>query len=124
MSVRKRSELEAIQHLQWLLKQKDVDFGTMDYGTTEKYVRLDDNNKPTAFNHHHAGLIIESLAFEPESDAKTRLVSGLELLDNCIERARLNGLSEVYFMSSDERTDEAACKHRGFDVVKMLRKRI
>jgi hypothetical protein len=123
MSVRKRSELEAIQHLQWLIGKKDVDWRTLDYETTEKFISLVDN-EPKAIMHHHLGLVLESVAFNPDSTPKERLESVVELVDNSVSRATSVGAREIFYISSDERTDESAVRQLGFEKVVCYRKRL
>lgn len=123
MTVRKRSELETIQHLQWLLKQKDVDWDTLNYPTAAKWVALD-GERVLAFNHTHLGLVVESVAFNPDSTPKQRLESCIDLVNTYSEMAKSDGMREIYYISSDARTDEAAMKHLGFQPVKCYRKRL
>lgn len=123
MKVDKASYLDSIEHLSWLLQQKEVDYRTLDYPTVEKYKAMD-GERNVAFNHVHNGLIFESVAFNPESAAKERLEACLDLVNNICERARSLGIREAYYMSSDERTDESAMKHLGFEKVVCYRKRI
>lgn len=123
MTVRKRSELETIQHLQWLLGKKGVDFTTLDYETAEKFVSLV-GDAPKAILHHHLGLILESVAFSPDSTAKERLEAVVELVDNSCSRAKSVGAREIFYISSDERTDESAVRQLGFERVICYRKRV
>jgi hypothetical protein len=123
VKVDKASYLDSIQHLQWLIDQKEVDWRTLDYPTVMR-LKASDGDTVVAFNHAHSGVIIESMAFNPESTPRERLDATLELVNNICERARELGYREAYYISSDPRTDEGAAKHLGFEPVKCFRKRI
>lgn len=124
MTVRKRREIETLDHLHWLTKQKDVDWATLDYPTADKVAVVDGADRPMLFAHFHAGLIIESLAFRPGLSPKEKLESALEVVNNQCSAAKGIGVREAYYMSSDARTDESAMRHLGFEKVTMYRKRL
>lgn len=123
MRFRKASYTESLQHIQWLLSQKMVDWQTLDYPTVEK-VAVEIEGKPVVFGHYHGVLVIESLAFSPEADVKDRLESTVLLVNNICQRAKELGFREVWFQSSDPRTDESARRQLGFEEVKALKKRL
>lgn len=122
MSVRKANCFEQIEQVMWLQKQNLVDYETLSYPTTERF-GCEVEGKRVAYMHHHASLVLESIAFSPDSTPKERLESASELLDNAISRAKGNGLAEIYYISSDPRTDETA-ERMGFTKVSCYRKKV
>jgi len=120
---RKASYTEALQHIQWLLTQKDVDWSTLDYPTRE-IAAVEVDGKVVVYGHYHGVLVIESLAFNPDADAKDRLESVMVLVENICQRAKELGFREIWYMSSDTRTDESAARQLGFEKKVCLRKRL
>lgn len=108
--------------LDWLnanREHNDFDSAVLDYPTAEIYVAPDEN--PKACLPVHAALVLESIGFA-ESDVKEKLANVLELLMMARMRADQNGIKEMIFLSSDERTDAYAVKVLGFEPVKAFRR--
>lgn len=125
MDTRPAKFAESQTVIDWLLVGKEknhCDLGVLDYPTIEVWA-TGHGEQVDCFTPIHSGLIVESLALRPEADAKERFVAAVAGIVKASERAQQFGIRELYYMSSDDRTDEAA-KNLGFEEVKMFRKKL
>lgn len=118
---------DVAQALWWLMEGKEknhFDARIADYPTLSIY-KADEDGKAVAYLPSHLGAVLESMAYSPEEkDPEKRLAATMGLLELACAEAQKGGVREAYFMSSDEKFDEHAIKHAGFEAVKMLRKRL
>lgn len=104
-------------------EQNDVDFHILDYPTF-RAVAAEKEGKPKAFLPLQTCIVLESLALDPELEPKEKLDSVVEMVHNIGKEAFREGIRELYYISSDERTDESAVRQLGFERVTAYRKRL
>lgn len=126
MIVRYLKLLDVPMFLKWLWdgrEQNDVDFRILDYPTF-RVVAAEKDGKPQAFLPLQTCIVLESLALGPELEPKEKLDSVVEMVHNIGKEAFREGIRELYYISSDERTDESAVRQLGFERVVAYRKRL
>lgn len=72
----------------------------------------------------HSGAILESLGWAPDLNAEHKAVAAATAAEAIEREAWLMGYREVFFICSDERTDEFCQKWLGFERVTAMRKRL
>jgi hypothetical protein len=123
LRVRPLKLLEVPKWLKWLWDGKeknDLDAKIFEYKTLRVYVC--ENSKPLVMVPVHSVAVLESLAFNPEATAKEKLDSVMETIHVIEQEAKASGISELLYVSSDERVDESAARHLGFVKEVMYRK--
>jgi hypothetical protein len=122
--LRKINWLDVPKWLSWLWagkEQNSLDSRMFAYPKL-KVVVCEKDDVPTLFTPLHEVLMIDSLGFNPESDAKERLLSATHTFENVLEAAKQDGYGEAIYVSSDERSDEYMIKQFGFSKSIVLRK--
>jgi hypothetical protein len=116
LKVRPLKLLEVPKWLKWLWDGKeknDLDARMFDYPNLKMVVC--ENSKQILILPFHPVYVIDSLAFNPEvTDAKERLDATLETVNAVAEAAKSQGMAELLYISSDDRTDESAARQLGF----------
>lgn len=123
--VRWSNLLDVPKFLTWLWngrEKNDLDANILTYPTLR--IAVAENGKPLAFAPFQVCYVLESLAMNPELDAKEKLDSVVELVHNIEAEAFSQGIRELLYLSSDERTDESAVRQLGFEKVVAYRKRL
>lgn len=122
MTVRIAKISELLEAVTWLMAGKEAnsfDLGILDYPTLEVVKSGDICYLPW-----HGGAILESVGFRPSATPREKLEATVSAVRAIEQKAAEMGIRELYFMSSDDRTDEAAAKHLGFEKVVMFRKKV
>ena len=71
----------------------------------------------------HTGIVLESMGWAENLEAREKLESAVVMVNQVSSEAHSIGYREMFFISSDERTDAAAEK-LGFEKVTCYRKRL
>lgn len=72
----------------------------------------------------HSAAILESVGWAPDLDAEHKVEAGITALEQVEREAWAAGYREVFFISSDERTDRFCQEQLGYEAVKVLRKKL
>ncbi len=124
MTIRWATLWEIPQAISFLMRNHEknhFDHGVLTYPST-KLLRAGDASA-VAYMPVHTGAILESLGWADGVDAENKLAAATAMVTQVATEAHALGYRELYFISSDERTDESALK-LGFEKVSCLRKRI
>lgn len=92
---------------------------------TTKIMRVENGEgNAMAYLPVHSGAILESLGWAPELDAEHKVEAGITALEQVEREAWASGYREVFFVSSDDRTDEFCQRQLGYEKITVLRKRL
>jgi len=112
---------QAISFLMRNSEKNHFDHRVLTYPST-RVIRAGED-KALAYMPVHTGAILESLGWAEDATAEQKLTAAMEMLRQVGAEAHSLGYREMFFISSDERTDESAMK-LGFEKVTCYRKRI
>lgn len=112
------------QFLVWLFSnpKNSLDPKILDYPTLRVYSAA--NEKQVGFLPIHSGVILDSVALDPGSPAEQKLEAVAGMVNLICAEAFQSGIREVFYISSDERTDESAVRQLGFEKVICYRKKL
>lgn len=119
------SRLEWPQILAWLWQNRDkncLDLAMLDYPTLEITGAYEDGSA-LAYMPKHAAVIIDSMAWSPEATVVDKVESAEALLEQTERQAFGAGVREIFYVSSDDRTDEWMSE-RGYVKTTCYRKRM
>lgn len=106
----------------WLLENRRnnaLDMDVMNYPTTRLVAAENVGVLP-----YQAVIVLESAGWGPGVSADNKAVAAVEMIGAVEREAREAGIREIFYLSSDDRTDEFLRKHLNFEPVKAFRKRI
>lgn len=121
MSVSRLKLSEVPRFMAWLIANRDrnsFDPEVIDYPTLRVY------GSGSGYLPVHSGVILESLALSPDASAEQKLSGVIEMVNAVESEARDAGIRELFYISSDARTDESAVRQLGFEKVVAYRKKI
>jgi len=124
--IRFASLLEIPEALQLLLENSEhngLDLRIFQYPVT-RVVRSENGNGADAYMAVQTVPMLESIGYTRSLEPERRKAVALEMVDFVEQEARKGGMGEVYFVSSDPKTDARAMKERGFEPVTAFRKRL
>jgi hypothetical protein len=113
------------EFLVWIFGNRDknkLDPKILEYPTLRVYSAA--NDSAIAFLPIHSGVILESLALNPEASPEDKLEAVCGIVNQVMLDAIQQGIREMFYISSDERTDESAVRQLGFEEVKCYRKKL
>jgi hypothetical protein len=113
------------QFLVWLFGNREknkLDLEILEYPTLRVYSAA--NDSAIAFLPIHSGVILESLALNPEASPEEKLEAVCGIVNQVMLDATQQGIREMFYISSDERTDASAVRQLGFEEVKCYRKKL
>lgn len=124
MMIRGMNFLDVPQWLRllWNNREKNALSPAMLKYPTLQVAVAEKDGKPITYLPYHRGLVLDSLAFADNLPVKDRLDSVVQIVNTVIREAFASGVRECYYVSSDERTDEAAARHLGFEKLVVYRK--
>ena len=125
MTARPAGYKDVPQGLLWLYKATETngfDPAVLDYPLLKMVVA--GNGKAVAYLPYHPVVCLESLGLRPDASARERLAAVAVAFEHVEREARAAGVREILFLSSDDRLDESAVAHFGFQRVTALRKRL
>lgn len=118
MSVRRATWYDAVNLISWLLagSEKNALDPSMLRWTPEtlKVFVSEKNDEPVVMAPCHTSVTIESLAIRPDATPEEKQGAVIEAVNAIAFEAASNGVKQLNYISSDEKTDERAMKHLGF----------
>lgn len=116
---------EALQFLINSRDTNDLDVAVLTYPNT-KVVRAESVEQPgaVAYMPVQNAVVLESVGFKDGLSAGEKLSAVTAMCAQVASEACSLGIREMYYLSSDGRTDEAAMKGLGFEKVTAYRKRL
>jgi hypothetical protein len=101
-----------------------LDHRIFSYPTTRIMRSEDDEGNAMAYLPVHTGAILESLGWADALDAEHKALAAVVASEEIEREAWQLGYREVFFICSDERTDEFCEKRLGYERVHAMRKRL
>lgn len=117
--------VDVAQFLVWLLQGREknaLDLDILDYPTLRVYTAEAD--RKVGYLPVHGSVILESLALNPEASAREKLEAVCAMTQHIERDALAAGVRELFYISSDDRTDESAVRQLGFEKVAAYRKKL
>ena len=115
---------EAIGFILRNVQKNGLDYRIFEYPTT-KVMRVDGENGEALFYLPvHNTVTLESIGWAPEVDVPDKVAVTLTAIEAIEKEAWAAGIREIFFVSSDARTDKFAEDHLGFEKLTVLRKRL
>lgn len=94
------------------------------YPTTRVMRAANEEGEAVAYLPVHSGAILESLGWAPNLNVEDKAKAAIAAAQEIEREMLLMGVREVFFISSDERTDEFCEKRLGYERVTAMRKRL
>jgi hypothetical protein len=102
----------------------NLDHRIFSYPTTRIMRAENGDGTAMAYLPVHTAAVLESLGWAEGLDAEHKILAAVTACDEIEREAYLLGYREVFFISSDERTDEFCQRHLGYERVTAMRKRL
>lgn len=110
----------------WLYRgrpENGFDPDILDYPTLRAWAATNGSPKPVAYLPGHTVLMLESLALDPDADARHKMAAVLAAFEQACAEAKASGIREVIYLHSDDRLDETA-ERMGFKRVTAYRRKL
>lgn len=102
----------------------NLDHRIFNYPTLRIMRAEDGEGNAMAYLPVHTGAILESLGWANGLDAEHKALAAVVASEEIERQAWASGYREVFYICSDDRTDDFAEKRLGYEPVKCMRKRL